>query len=508
MARLHQLTMRRIFLIAAAAAAFHATPPAQHSSHLIRAAKGDLDDDLSPEDMAKFAAQAPSENEQAALFAQLKEQFAAIEGSTYGGARDEDYFEEEDENTLEAELRKAGGRLSKQDQRDVDRAALEATFERAKEDFKSTVEKMKEDDLAVTNIKRAELEEEMAAEARAFETRMDALAREAGVDPRGPLPEFDEDVIVTLDDVLAEPAPVSNIPVSNAVRVCGAKGGALQELVVDELKKLGVEEVSVGDAKRGNTGTLVLVDAGEAEAKRLVETARPRRVVVASRQGVTRSGEFAFLFRKGALDGARGVEGAAKLALQKIGEGGESVVVRLGEAKGASGEAVVEVGDALDEATSTDVAAAALARCCLDARVANATIAVSGADASVDWSDLLLKADGPELLRRPALRASENEVLSWVREWATLWTAKGDNARRLTTPVDVVPMSNGAELVFVDKRAPKRSKAGGVRLVVEAVGGVRVRAVRGAYSEGIAVKAMSEDLILARLDEDLSRTFG
>ena len=35
-----------------------------------------------------------------------------------------------------------------------------------------------------------------------------------------------------------------------------------------------------------------------------------------------------------------------------------------------------------------------------------------------------------------------------------------------------------------------------------------VRAVRGAYSEGIAVKAMSEDLILARLDEDLSRTFG
>ena len=146
------------------------------------------DDDLSPEDMAKFAAQAPSEtSEQAALFAQLKEQFAAIEGSTYGGARDEDYFEEEEENTLEAELRKAGGRLSKQDQRDVDRAALEATFERAKEDFKSTVEKMKEDDLAVTNIKRAELEAEMAAEARPFETRMDALAREVSASTRAVL---------------------------------------------------------------------------------------------------------------------------------------------------------------------------------------------------------------------------------------------------------------------------------------------------------------------------------
>ena len=217
----------RILLFLAAAAAFQ-PPPTQHGSRL-NAAKGDLDDDLSPEDMAKFAAQAPSENEQAALFAQLKEQFAAIEGSTYGGARDEDYFEEEeDNNTLEAELRKAGGRLSKQDQRDVDRAALEATFERAKEDFKSTVEKMKEDDLAVTNIKRAELEEEMAAEARAFETRMDALAREAGVDPRGPLPEFDEDVIVTLDDVLAEPARVQEMPISSAVRVCGARGGARQ----------------------------------------------------------------------------------------------------------------------------------------------------------------------------------------------------------------------------------------------------------------------------------------
>ena len=73
----------------------------------------------------------------------------------------------------------------------------------------------------------------------------------------------------------------------------------------------------------------------------------------------------------------------------------------------------------------------------------------------------------------------ENEVLSWDPEWATLWTAKGDNARRLTTPVDVVPISNGAELVFVDKRAPKRSKAGGVRLVVEAMdGGVRAVARR------------------------------
>jgi len=494
----------RILLIAAAVAAFHQTPPTRHS-HL-RAADDDLDEDLSPEEQAKFAAQAPSEADTAALFSQLKEQFAAIEGSTYGGARDEDYDEEP---TIEAELNQQMGRLSKDDQRDVDRAALDATFERAKEDFTTYVEKMKEDDLAVTNIKRAEMVAEMAAEARAFETQMDKLLRENNIDPRGPLQEFDENVIVTLDDVLAAPLITPDVPDSTAVRVCGARGGALQEQVVQELQKLGVEDVSIGDARPGATGTLVLVDAGEAEAKRLVETARPRRVVIASRHGVTRAGEFAFLFRKGALDSARGVEGAAKLALQKLDAGGASVVVRLGDGKGASGDAAVEVGDVLDEATSNDVAAAALARCCLDARVANTTLSVAGLQSPADavWGDLLLKAAGPELLRRP-VRAAEGELVTWIREWATLWTGSGDNSRRLTTPVDVVPTARGAELVFVDKRAPKRAKAGGVLLVVEPMHGVRVRAVRGAYSEGIAVKSMSEELILARLKEDLAGSFG
>merc|ERR1719426_256189 len=195
----------------------------QRGSRLRAALSDEEEEALSDEEKAKFAAQAPSDNEQAAFFQQLKEQFASMDGSTYGGAKDEDYFEE-DISSVEAELRKAGERLSKSDQGDVDRAALEATFQRAKEEFTTYVEKMKENDLAVTKIAKAEMEAEMAAEARAFETRMDALAREAGVDPRGPLPEFDENVIVTLDDVLAEPPMVSSVPVSNAVRVCGAKG--------------------------------------------------------------------------------------------------------------------------------------------------------------------------------------------------------------------------------------------------------------------------------------------
>ena len=36
----------------------------------------------------------------------------------------------------------------------------------------------------------------------------------------------------------------------------------------------------------------------------------------------------------------------------------------------------------------------------------------------------------------------------------------------------------------------------------------RLRAVRGPYSEGVAVKQMSEDLILQRLGVDFEKTFG
>ena len=71
----------------------------------------------------------------------------------------------------------------------------------------------------------------------------------------------------------------------------------------------------------------------------------------------------------------------------------------------------------------------------------------------------------------------------------------------------------GAELTFKDARAPKRAKAGGVSLVAEAacvdgVADVRLRAVRGVYDDGIAVKQMSEDLILARLAEDFAKAWG
>ena len=55
---------------------------------------------------AKFAELAPkTAEEEAALFASLKDSFAQIEGTTYGGARPEDY--EDDEDDMNSELRKA-----------------------------------------------------------------------------------------------------------------------------------------------------------------------------------------------------------------------------------------------------------------------------------------------------------------------------------------------------------------------------------------------------------------
>ena len=189
------------------------------------------------------------------------------------------------------------------------------------------------------------------------------------------------------------------------------------------------------------------------------------------------------------------------------------VVVRAGAAAGAAGPAVVEVGDGLDAPTAPDLVAACLAKCCASPDVANATVTVSGASACSDgrWGDLLLKAKGPELARLD-VDAPLDDVVLWAREWATLW--RGDGAkRRLTTPVDVFADDAGADLLFDDKRAPKRAKAGGVLLraerpTIDGAAATRLRAVRADYSDGVAVKQMSEDEIILRLKADFEKTFG
>jgi len=493
-------------------------PPAlrQRGTMPLAAPTDDFGEKLTGDDLAKAAAEARAiEANEDALFASLKESFAALEGSTFGGAPDA-AFADEAPATPEAELRAAASRMSSADRKDVDRAAIEAIFDRATTEFEDTVSKLREEDEAVGRIAAQELADEMAAEARAFETRMDSLVRASGVDPlkgtAGALADFDDDVLITMDSaVRAPPEPAAAAPRerTNGFRVAGAAGDAdLQDQVRRALEGLGMADTDK------SPDALVLVGSSEAEAKRLVETLRPARVVVASRQGVTRSGELAFFLRRKALDAARGVEGAAKLALAKLGSAGEVVVVRLGEAKGAAGPAVLEVEDALDAPTSTEVAAEALARCCADPRVANATVAVSGAESpsAAAWADLLVKADGPELLRLPA-EAAVGDLRAWAREWAQLWTGGGDAAARLTTPVDALDAPAGADLSFRDKRLPKRSLGGGVLLraeevVIDGVASRRLRAVRGPYSEGVAVKQMSEDLILQRLGVDFEKTFG
>mmetsp|Transcript_26632 Transcript_26632/g.81911 ORF Transcript_26632/g.81911 Transcript_26632/m.81911 type:complete len:171 (-) Transcript_26632:273-785(-) len=103
------------------AVGFRAVPAPMRRSLRRRSAEPD-EPELSPEEAAKFAELAPkTAEEEAALFASLKDSFAQIEGTTYGGARPEDY--EDDEDDMNSELRKAAASLSKEDRRDLDRAA-------------------------------------------------------------------------------------------------------------------------------------------------------------------------------------------------------------------------------------------------------------------------------------------------------------------------------------------------------------------------------------------------
>ena len=503
MARRSRPLARALVLAAtiAFAPARRARPPSRRWSD-----GGDEVDDLSPEELERYAKTAPTPEEEADLFAMLKDKFSEFEGSTYGDYKKEDLEEPLKPGSLESALRAEIGKLPKEEQVASDRRVLESIFDRGAEEFKETVEAMKEENAAIGKIAADELAADMAAEARAFETRMDDLTRAAGVDPSkladAGLDDYDDDVLVTMDSAgglkrrrAAPRPPAAAAPKAvEPVLVAGAGGDAALEAA-------------------GEVGTLVLVGASDAEAKRLVETHRPGRVVVLSAQGVTRAGEFAFLLRRGALEKAGATEGAAKLALAKLARGGEAVVVRAGAAAGAAGPAVVEVGDGLDAPTAPDLVAACLAKCCASPDVANATIAVSGAGACSDgrWRDLLLKARGPELARLD-VDAPLDDVVLWAREWATLW--RGDGAkRRLTTPVDVFADDAGADLLFDDKRAPKRAKAGGVLLraerpTVDGAAATRLRAVRSDYSDGVAVKQMSEDEIILRLKADFEKTFG
>ena len=303
---------------------------------------GDEVDDLSPEELERYAKTAPTPEEEADLFAMLKDKFSEFEGSTYGDYKKEDLEEPLKPGSLESALRAEIGKLPKAEQVASDRRVLESIFDRGAEEFKETVEAMKEENAAIGKIAADELAADMAAEARAFETRMDELTRAAGVDPSkladAGLDDYDDDVLVTMDSAgglkrprsAPRPPPAAAPKAVEPVLVAGAGGdAALRAAVLVNLADAGYGDAALEAA--GEVGTLVLVGASDAEAKRLVETHRPGRVVVLSAQGVTRAGEFAFLLRRGTLEKAGATEGAAKLALAKLARGGEAVVVRAGQ---------------------------------------------------------------------------------------------------------------------------------------------------------------------------------
>jgi len=269
-----------------------------------------------------------------------------------------------------------------------------------------------------------------------------------------------------------------------------------------------------------------------------------RLIAIVSAQGTQRAGQMPYAMQNvwGQLDTWRKVEQEVVFGSKQ--RGYDHSVVFLGKIvgkpaspKGSGAPAVVVApGDVLGEGVSVTVAADALARVASGEIPAarNSTFSVSSAGDGSDpvptavWTDQFLKCVGPELVRLPLASADVlPETVMWVRDFALSFGKKGST---LPTPVYVVPMDDGAKIVFLksgfeyskgfdDKdgsgdAAPDaaavarqlRGKAdGALRIVVERTPAPRVRVYRCDMEPGVVVKEMSENTILARLKKELPK---
>lgn len=378
------------------------------------------------------------------------------------------------------------------------------------------------------------MDEDIAAQNRAFATQMDAiLIEEAGIDPmRLSAKESSESKVIAKQEFFADTVAPNSVqemvwpPVAGEVVLgivqCGTDD-QLPSLMANELRSSGYDVVATSDsfslAETSLAAATVLCGPDFRSTAGFIERAAAAvstggLLVAASRHGATRTNELGFALRnaRGALTRAREFEDAVKFAARR--RGLSYAVVRLGDlSKPASGKAELELGDSLDAACSIQVAAKALSNTCLTPAARNQTFTVAGKEDPDDWDDLFLKLDGPELARYLAADGVKAaELVEWLREWANLWTTP---SAPLTTPVTVEAAPDGANLLFVDTkqkrpkapRARRKSNNGGLRLLVDTdpFGRVRVRAKRTPYDEGLVVKEMSETEIVVRLKRDFER---
>ena len=309
------------------------------------------------------------------------------------------------------------------------------------------------------------------------------------------------------------------------------------EVMLQELKNLGYPNVveMLGDDEKV-TCAIVVTDEKFSSGVATVNTAIKRLeekgcLVVASLQGASRSGNFDMAMKNLKTGGAYGraleTEDAAKLAVQKENKALSYVILRFGDLVNPGTKPLVVVPESQGEdpdvgPVSSSVAAKALAKVVVEPSALNATFALSGTTDGIPsamWDDELLKLDGPELLRLETTKASSlKQLTSWLGEWANLF--EDQRGTGLTTPVDISKTSLGATMTFVSpqtrreekqNRIPKKPTEGGVDLVAEpspTSSALRVRAIRTPYDPGFVVKAMSEEVILNKLQRDFMNQFG
>ncbi|KAJ1641301.1 hypothetical protein T492DRAFT_921716 [Pavlovales sp. CCMP2436] len=234
------------------------------------------------------------------------------------------------------------------------------------------------------------------------------------------------------------------------------------------------------------------------------------------------------------------------LPLQQV-RGFDWSVAHLGKlipagAAGRAAELAVAPGDVLSGSVSLLVAAEAIARV-LGGRVPTArnssfAVQASGGDQAIAteiWDDQFLKLVGPELVRLPLKAGADSKALLWLREFALSFKKAGNT---LPTPIDVIPMDDGAKIVFLKSGFELKrgydddDKVGGGKQDAGSAGGApdlgareieRAAALRGrpdgglrliledgvvdggiiSIREGAVVKEMSESAILRRLRKEL-----
>ena len=282
---------------------------------------------------------------------------------------------------------------------------------------------------------------------------------------------------------------------------------------------------------RGAVERLILRAADERSQSSL------RFVVLVSSLGSRRSDEFPWSMKNafsGVLDKKRSVElGVEQLSKE---EGFAYSVLHVGGLSSDANAQDVSIvaGDEQEgDVYAPSAAEAVVQALMLQPAALNASMSVVGATgpapSQMQWDDQFLRLDGPELWRQGLGAGSAQAAKDFIKNtFAPRFLKPGSG---LTTPVEMVEVANGMQLVFKpssssfvsfkeekaaekarergedlkdDKPRREKDKEGGVEVVIEESPYPRVRALRCNMGEGTVVKEQSEKIIMSALKKDMT----